>query len=388
MIPIQIYNNGITHNGTFHADDVLSTCLLMLLNPDFKYSRQNDIPKQYNGIVYDVGGGKYDHHGEIKKRENGKTYAAFGLLWNDYGTVFMDKNNADLFDDAFVSEIDKCDTSANTNLLTSSIEYFNPNWNSDTSSDEAFSKAVNTFYPILKNLIEHFKHSTFIPRFCKTMNTDILIALDNIDRKYYNNENWIHYDNINNAWNLYYKKILMVEDNDMFVNTFTSQVNKTYGKYKTSPFVLGLSVLQRRKRIEILEDIIIERINSINSLVPARIECERIYQESSRKDLLIFDRYIPNSSISLNHEDVKGIIFPTERGVNVLLLEMNEREKLRKGIEPKKGCRRMYFPEELRGKDKSELEAFSKGLFFVHPSGHIAGCENLDDAIRFFNKIC
>lgn len=388
MIPIQIYNNGITHNGTFHADDVLSTCLLMLLNPDFKYNRQNDIPEQYNGIVYDVGGGKYDHHGEIKKRENGKTYAAFGLLWNDYGTVFMDKNNADLFDDVFVSEIDKCDTSANTNLLTSSIEYFNPNWNSDTSSDEAFSKAVNTFYPILKSLIEHFKHSTFIPRFCKTMNTDILIALDNIDRKYYNNENWIHYDNINNAWNLYYKKILMVEDNDMFVNTFTSQVNKTYGKYKTSPFVLGLSVLQRRKRIEILEDIIIERINSINSLVPARIECERIYQESSRKDLLIFDRYIPNSSISLNHEDVKGIIFPTERGVNVLLLEMNEREKLRKGIEPKKGCRRMYFPEELRGKDKSELEAFSKGLFFVHPSGHIAGCENLDDAIRFFNKIC
>ena len=179
----------------------------------------------------------------------------------------------------------------------------------------------------------------------------------------------------------------MDEDNDMFVNTFTSQVNKTYGKYKTSPFILGLSVLQRRKRIEILESIIIERINSINSLVPARVECERIYQESLRKDLLVFDRAIANASLSSSHEEVKRIIAPSERGVNVLLLEMSEREKIKNGIDPKKGCRRSYFPEELRGKAREELETFSKGLFFVHPSGHIACCENLDDAIHFFNKI-
>jgi len=387
MIHIKIYDKGITHNGTFHADDVLSTCLLLLLNPKFTYERLNVVPEKYTGIVYDIGGGAYDHHGEIKKRSNGKTYAAFGLLWNDYGTVFMNKSNADLFDDVFVSEIDKCDTSSNTNMLTSSIEYCNPNWNSEVSSDEAFSKAVSTFYPVLKALIEHFSNSTFVPRFCKTMNVDILIALENINRKYYHNENRIHYDSVNNAWNLYYKEIFMDEDNDIFVNTFTSQVNKTYGKYKTSPFILGLSVLKRRKRIELLEHIIIERINSINSLVPARVECERIYQESLRKDLLVFDRYIPNASLSSNHDDVKGIIFPSERGINVLLLEMSEREKIKNRIDPKKGCRRMYFPEELRGKDREELETFSKGLFFIHPSGHIAGCENLDDAIHFFNKI-
>lgn len=385
---LKLYDCGITHNGTFHADDVLSTCLLMLLNSNFKYSRQSDIPNQYNGIVYDVGGGKYDHHGDVKRRNNGKTYAAFGLLWKDYGSCFMDQDKADLFDEVFISEIDRCDTSSNTNLLTSSIEYFNPTWNSHISSDEAFQKAVKVFLPILDGLIAHFKNSTFIPRYCKTLNTDIMIAMENINRHYYHNKNLIHYDNPNVAWNLYYKTIFLNDDNDLFYNTFLNQVNKVYGKYKTSPFILAMSFIQRRKRIEILEEIILERIYSINALTPAKEECERIYRNSKRKDLLIFDKYIPNTSISLNHEEVKGIIFPSERGVNVLLLEMNDKEKIKKGIDPKQGCRRMYFPEILRGKDRSELETFSKGLFFVHPSGHIAACENLEDAIQFYNKIC
>lgn len=389
MIPIQkIYNEGITHNGTFHADDVLSTCLLMLLNPGFSYKRLSEIPENYAGIVYDIGGGTYDHHGEIKKRENGKVYAAFGLLWKEYGTYFMDRNNADLFDDVFITEIDRCDTSSNTNLLSSSIEFFNPNWNSIKDQDKAFLSAVNVFLPVLEELIKHFKTSTFIPRFCKTMNIDILIALENINRKEYHNKNLIHYDNATEAWNLYYKDIFMDENNLLFTNTFIAQVNKTYGKYKTSPFVLSLSLLPRRIRIEILERIIVERIDSINALLPARKECERIYNESVRKDVLIFNKYIPNVSISANHEDVKGIIFPSDRnGYNILLIEMNEKEKLRAELDPKISHRRMYFPEELRGRTKEELAAYSQGLIFIHPSGFIATCDRLENAVDFFNRI-
>ena len=385
---LKIYNEGVTHNGTFHADDVLSTCLLILLNPKFSYKRLNEVPASYSGIAYDIGGGKYDHHMEVKKRNNGKLYAAFGLIWKDYGSYFMKQENAELFDDVFVSEIDKCDTSSNTNLLSSSIEYFNPKWNSKIKSDVAFDYAVQTFLPILKGLIEHFKNSTFIPRFCKTLNPDIMIALENINEKQYCNKNRIYYDKVSDAWNLYYKNIFINDDNRLFEDTFISQVNKTYGKYKTSPFILGMSFIQRRKRIEILEEIILERIQSINSLLPARKECERIYKSSNRKDLLIFDRYLPYTSLSTDHDDVKGVVFPSERGgYSVLCIDMNEEEKQRIGLDLKARYKRVYFPVEIRGREKALLNKFSNGLIFVHPSGFIASCNELQDAINFFDKI-
>lgn len=40
-----IEHGGITHNGMFHADDVLSTCLLRLVKPDFQYQRVDTVFK-------------------------------------------------------------------------------------------------------------------------------------------------------------------------------------------------------------------------------------------------------------------------------------------------------------------------------------------------------
>jgi uncharacterized UPF0160 family protein len=381
----KIKHGGITHNGVFHADDVLSSCLLKLINPSFTYRRTSDIPKEFKGIVYDIGGGEYDHHTELKKRENGKNYAAFGLLWKDLGTYFMDKEHAKLFDDVFVSEIDRCDTTSNTNLLSSSIDYFNPNWNSKTESDAAFDYAVETFLPVLRNLIKHFKQSTFIPRYCKTIQEDLMIAFENISKRNFNKKTNVRYSNSIEAWNHSYKEIFQEEDNNLFIKTFLGQVSKTYGKYKTSPFILGMVVLPRKIRIDILERIIIERINSINALIPAEQECKKAYQESVRKDILIFNHYVPNSYLTEYCEETQVIVFPSERGgYNLLSLEMNDKEKCKS----KSGnTKRFYFPEDLRGQEKNVLERFSEGLIFVHQAGFLATCEKLEQTISFYDKI-
>ena len=65
----------ITHNGTFHSDEVFSTVLLsnVLKKDILKLCRTSNIKEGITGFVYDVGYGKYDHHqpGGNGERKNG-----------------------------------------------------------------------------------------------------------------------------------------------------------------------------------------------------------------------------------------------------------------------------------------------------------------------------
>lgn len=56
---------AFTHSGKFHADDVFSYALLLYLNPAITITRGNKVPKDFDGIVFDIGRGKYDHHQKI-----------------------------------------------------------------------------------------------------------------------------------------------------------------------------------------------------------------------------------------------------------------------------------------------------------------------------------
>ena len=79
---MKIPAKGFTHGGKFHADDVFSTALLQIVRPDIQVTRGFVVPDDFDGIVYDVGGGMFDHHQEPREtRPNGVPYAAFGLLW-------------------------------------------------------------------------------------------------------------------------------------------------------------------------------------------------------------------------------------------------------------------------------------------------------------------
>ena len=63
---------AFTHGGKFHADDIFSSALLLYLNPEIQITRGNQVPEEYDGIVFDIGRGAYDHHQKDSRvRENG-----------------------------------------------------------------------------------------------------------------------------------------------------------------------------------------------------------------------------------------------------------------------------------------------------------------------------
>ena len=75
---------AFTHSGNFHADDVMSSAFLKLVNPSIIIERGFSVPKDYDGIVFDIGLGEFDHHQvDNEIRENGIPYAAFGKLWRE-----------------------------------------------------------------------------------------------------------------------------------------------------------------------------------------------------------------------------------------------------------------------------------------------------------------
>lgn len=93
----ELAKNGVlTHSGTFHADDVLFAALLIaadIISGKTIIRREHSVPKDFKGLVFDVGLGEYDHHQHagFKVRTTGKKikYAAFGLLWEDIGAEVL-----------------------------------------------------------------------------------------------------------------------------------------------------------------------------------------------------------------------------------------------------------------------------------------------------------
>src|SRR3990167_1327152 len=88
----------ITHDGSFHSDDVFAAAALSLYlkkkGEAFKIIRGRDERIIKNGdYVFDLGGiydeksNRFDHHqiGGAGKRENGLEYSSFGLVWKKFG---------------------------------------------------------------------------------------------------------------------------------------------------------------------------------------------------------------------------------------------------------------------------------------------------------------
>lgn len=140
---------AFTHSGKFHADDVFSYALLLYLNPAITITRGNKVPKDFDGIVFDIGRGKYDHHQKDSRiRENGIPYAAFGLLWEELAAKF---------DESFIQPLDNNDNTGEKNELATLIGNFNPSWDIEHGENEAFLKAVQTAGMILVNTFEKYK---------------------------------------------------------------------------------------------------------------------------------------------------------------------------------------------------------------------------------------
>ncbi|MDF2545182.1 MAG: metal-dependent hydrolase [Anaerosolibacter sp.] len=159
-----------THDGRFHADEVMATAILDKLF-ELEVVRTRDTRKLGAlDIVYDVGGGEFDHHGVEKiYRESGTPYAACGLIWNHFGRNVIHTEDSSLtmeevesvFDyvDRFLIEgidahdnglkvVDEIIPSMNISAI---ISGFNPPWYAEEKEEEAFYEAVEVGKAVLQN---------------------------------------------------------------------------------------------------------------------------------------------------------------------------------------------------------------------------------------------
>ena len=149
---------AFTHGGKFHADDVFSSALLLYINPEIVISRGNKVPEDFDGIVFDIGRGRYDHHQKDSRvRENGVPYAAFGLLWEVLGKEILGEELAEKMDESFIQPLDINDNTGEKNELATLIGNFNPPWDAKGGSDEAFFQAVSVAGMILENKFGRYR---------------------------------------------------------------------------------------------------------------------------------------------------------------------------------------------------------------------------------------
>lgn len=155
------YSRGFTHSGNFHADDVFSSAFLKMLNPDIKIERGSEVPKDFEGIIFDIGGGEFDHHSnDRERRENGIYYASFGKLWRKFANLIVSDYIKECIESELVCEIDDCDNTGCFSLLSSIIYNMNGFWDENGSvelQNYRFNKACDIAYNILSRYIEKYR---------------------------------------------------------------------------------------------------------------------------------------------------------------------------------------------------------------------------------------
>lgn len=164
----------VTHGGIFHADEVLATVILSKVFKSITVLRTFKVPKDLpkNVVIYDIGFGRFDHHqkGGNGVRKNGVPYASAGLIWRVYGPRLLRNTHNlqlvwDLIDRNIIQGVDSVDNGTMTKTehsvqtvknmsFSNIISTFNPTWNSDEDSDEAFIKAVEFAEVVFDNTLK------------------------------------------------------------------------------------------------------------------------------------------------------------------------------------------------------------------------------------------
>lgn len=161
--------NFITHSGTFHADEVMASVILLNKFGSMRIYRTNKV-NNINAFIYDVGFGKYDHHGIDfdKTRDNGIKYASCGLIWHEFGKdIIKSLGISDI--DSFFESVDKnlimdIDRDDNGQTLKNEPELkvqgipnlignFNPAWDENGKENKNFLKAIDFANTIFNNMI-------------------------------------------------------------------------------------------------------------------------------------------------------------------------------------------------------------------------------------------
>ncbi len=196
----------VTHDGSFHTDDLFACATLSLYlekhNEAFDIVRTRDEETMAGAdYVFDVGGiydeqnNRFDHHqvGGAGTRENGIEYSSFGLIWRKYGTeVAGNKEVADFVEWKLVMPVDANDSGIDLyksnfdNVLPYTLQdviaTFSATALEDAQKDERFVKALALAKEILSREIkkgnDQIEVAKIIQGFYKKAQDKRLIVID------------------------------------------------------------------------------------------------------------------------------------------------------------------------------------------------------------------
>ena len=162
--------NFVTHSGTFHVDDVISTIFLSKIFKEINLIRVPSMNNRsmINKLVFDIGLGEFDHHQKNRngKRENGIYYSSIGLLWKKYGKQYLTNINAkninevyEYMDKELIQYIDATDNMQMEYLKSKTspdfIKLCNPEWNENVTEEEGFVRALKLADEFWEIYIKH-----------------------------------------------------------------------------------------------------------------------------------------------------------------------------------------------------------------------------------------
>ena len=147
---------ALTHSGKFHADDVFGAAFLQIINPRLEIIRNNNVPYEFYGLVFDIGMGEFDHHmANNECRSNGHPYASFGKLWRAFAKDLYGEYIYESIDRILIEDLDLSDNTGSYNALAIAIDVFN---NKDVNNnDNNFFEAMKFAKKILENDSEQYE---------------------------------------------------------------------------------------------------------------------------------------------------------------------------------------------------------------------------------------
>lgn len=166
-----------THDGIFHADDVLGGAIIRRVFPDAAITRTRNVDALANAdLRFDVGGQSngntdFDHHqpGGAGARANGIQYAAAGLLWHAFGAwLCQSAAVAERVDATFICQVDAHDngqaltrepafSGVYPGSISSVLNLFRPTWQEEQDLITAYLHSVVEAGIILDRTIAHAK---------------------------------------------------------------------------------------------------------------------------------------------------------------------------------------------------------------------------------------
>lgn len=235
----------VTHSGKFHADDVFSTALLLMVNENIispeaiekltsyyiddpiqvpaEYTKEDKMIRIYrctnvnniydddDVVIYDIGRGQYDHHQpDAEVRKNGVKYASFGLLYRElWQYIFDDPEEADIFEKTCVQMIDETDNTGKPNAISAYISTFMPAWDDDKTdytTNTGFCEAVKFAYRYMYGFIRQANSRVRAYKICEEseiVNKHILVLDEYLpcNRWAYKNSLWcIVFPSLRGGW--------------------------------------------------------------------------------------------------------------------------------------------------------------------------------------------